>query len=89
MQREPDGHWSQRVGGEYFARNPVTVTVTDTIQILLHKLGHIFTLDDFHDWSPTGMTNFVMLTGSAGQITESNNWTLKDGWRNLKWRYSL
>lgn len=44
---------------------------------------------DFYDWTPTGVSNFIMLAGSAMQITEFDEWMARDWWRHLKSRYSL
>ncbi|GIJ90500.1 hypothetical protein Asppvi_009455 [Aspergillus pseudoviridinutans] len=79
------GDWGQRVGQEYFMQN----VNSENIHIHLHELGHTFGLDDFYDWTPTGQTNFIMLAGSATQITEFDIWMLRDWWRHLKNRYNL
>ncbi|KAF2634794.1 hypothetical protein P280DRAFT_462991 [Massarina eburnea CBS 473.64] len=79
------GDWGQRIGQEYFLEN----IKTENIHILLHELGHTFALDDFYDWTPTGVTNFIMLSGSSMEITEFDAWMARDWWRNLKSRYSL
>ncbi|KAJ3041565.1 hypothetical protein HDV00_009041 [Rhizophlyctis rosea] len=79
------GDWGQRIGSEYMVSN----VNTDNIHILLHEMGHTFALDDFYDWTPTGVTNFIMLAGSAMQITEFDKWMLRDWWRHLKSRYNL
>ncbi|GIK07212.1 hypothetical protein Aspvir_002868 [Aspergillus viridinutans] len=79
------GDWGQRVGQEYFMQN----VNSENIHIYLHELGHTFGLDDFYDWTPTGQTNFIMLAGSATQITEFDIWMLRDWWRHLKNRYNL
>ncbi|KAL2826666.1 hypothetical protein BDW59DRAFT_62936 [Aspergillus cavernicola] len=79
------GDWGQRVGQEYFMEN----LDTENIHIYLHEIGHTFALDDFYDWTPTGVTSFIMLAGSATEITEFDFWMLRDWWRNLKDRYDL
>ncbi|KAF2126256.1 hypothetical protein P153DRAFT_399710 [Dothidotthia symphoricarpi CBS 119687] len=79
------GDWGQRIGQEYFMSN----LNTEDIHILLHEMGHTFALDDFYDWTPTGMTNFIMLAGSALKITEFDAWMARDWWRNIKSRYGL
>jgi hypothetical protein len=79
------GDWGQRVGQEYFMQN----VNSENIHIYLHELGHTFALDDFYDWTPTGQTNFIMLAGSATQITEFDIWMVRDWWRHLKSRYNL
>ncbi|KAF2248266.1 hypothetical protein BU26DRAFT_565669 [Trematosphaeria pertusa] len=79
------GDWGQRVGSEYFMQN----VNADNIHIVLHELGHTFALDDFYDWTPTGVTNFIMRAGSAMEITEFDAWMSRDWWRNLKSRYGL
>jgi hypothetical protein len=52
-------------------------------------MGHTFGLDDFYDWTPTGVSSFIMKAGSATQITEFDKWMLRDWWRHLKNRYGL
>lgn len=39
---------------------------------------------DFYDWVPEGQTSFVMMAGSAFEITEFDAWMLRDWWRKLK-----
>ncbi|MET7420420.1 cellulose-binding protein [Dactylosporangium sp. NPDC005555] len=77
------GDWGQRVGSEYF----VGAVNNDNIHILLHEIGHSFGLDDFYDWTPTGVGGFLMKAGSATSITEFDAWMLRDWWRHLKSRY--
>ncbi|KAF1961708.1 hypothetical protein CC80DRAFT_463089 [Byssothecium circinans] len=79
------GDWGQRIGQEYFLQS----INSENIHILLHELGHTFALDDFYDWTPSGVTNFIMLAGSAMEITEFDAWMARDWWRNLKSRYGL
>ncbi|KAJ0419920.1 hypothetical protein BJY00DRAFT_149862 [Aspergillus carlsbadensis] len=79
------GDWGQRMGKEYF----MEAVESEDIHIYLHEIGHTFALDDFYDWTPTGVTNFIMLAGSATEITEFDYWMLRDWWRNLKDRYDL
>ncbi|RHZ49399.1 uncharacterized protein CDV56_106059 [Aspergillus thermomutatus] len=79
------GDWGQRVGQEYFVEN----VDSENIHIYLHEIGHTFALDDFYDWTPTGQTNFIMLAGSATEITEFDVWMVRDWWRHLKNRYNL
>lgn len=77
------GDWGQRVGSEYF----VGAVNDENIHIVLHELGHSFGLDDFYDWTPTGVSSFIMLAGSSTRITEFDKWMLRDWWRHLKDRY--
>jgi hypothetical protein len=79
------GDWGQRIGSEYY----VGALGADNVHILLHELGHTFGLDDFYDWTPTGVTGFIMNAGTADQITEFDKWMLRDWWRHLKDRYGL
>ncbi|MFI1197117.1 cellulose binding domain-containing protein [Micromonospora sp. NPDC020750] len=79
------GDWGQRVGREYFMAN----LNTDSMHILLHEIGHTFGLDDFYDWTPTGVSGFLMKAGSATTITEFDKWMFRDWWRHLKSRYGL
>ncbi|KAH6625849.1 hypothetical protein C7974DRAFT_208568 [Boeremia exigua] len=85
MQGGAGGDWGQRVGQEYFMQN----VDAENIHIYLHEVGHTYALDDFYDWTPEGVTNFVMLAGSAMEITEFDAWMARDWWRHLKSRYSL
>ncbi|RBQ98247.1 hypothetical protein FVER53590_13568 [Fusarium verticillioides] len=65
------GHnWGQEVGREYFMNN----LDSDNIHILLHEMGHTFALDDFYDWTPTGITKFIMLAGASMEITDFGGW---------------
>jgi hypothetical protein len=77
------GDWGQRVGSEYFVNN---LDATN-IHIYLHEVGHTFGLDDFYDWTPTGVGGFLMKAGSATTITEFDAWMFRDWWRHLKSRY--
>jgi hypothetical protein len=79
------GDWGQRMGREYFMNSINAENQT----ILLHEIGHSFGLDDFYDWTPTGVCCFIMKAGSASQITEFDRWMLRDWWRHLKSRYGL
>ncbi|MBT2439174.1 cellulose-binding domain-containing protein [Streptomyces sp. ISL-36] len=77
------GDWGQRVGQEYF----VNALDQENIHIYLHEVGHTFGLDDFYDWTPTGVSRFIMNAGSATEITPFDQWMLRDFWRHLKSRY--
>ncbi|KAH7107019.1 hypothetical protein BKA62DRAFT_765578 [Auriculariales sp. MPI-PUGE-AT-0066] len=79
------GDWGQRVGREYAMQN----INLDSMHIILHEMGHTFALDDFYDWTPTGVTNFIMLAGSSTVITNFDGWMLRDWWRHLKTRYNI
>ncbi|KAL0958501.1 hypothetical protein HGRIS_000643 [Hohenbuehelia grisea] len=79
------GDWGQRIGREYFMSNLNTAN----IHILLHEMGHTYALDDFYDWTPSGVSGFIMKAGSASQITDFDGWMLRDWWRHLKTRYNL
>ncbi|KAK1142751.1 hypothetical protein N8T08_007383 [Aspergillus melleus] len=79
------GDWGQRVGQQYFVES----LGQENQHIHLHEIGHTFALDDFYDWTPTGQDSFIMLAGSATEITEFDAWMVRDWWRNLKDRYSL
>ena len=61
----------------------------DNIHILLHEIGHTYGLDDFYDWQPTGQDSFIMMAGSATEITDFDAWMARDWWRHIKSRYSL
>jgi hypothetical protein len=71
--------WGQQVGREYFMNN----IDSDSIHILLHEMGHTFGLDDFYDWTPKGVTNFIMLAGSSMEITDFDGWMYRNWWYEL------
>lgn len=73
------GDWGQRIGSEYFLQ----ALGSDNIHILLHEMGHTFGLDDFYDWTPTGITSFIMLAGAAQEVTEFDGWMLRNWWYEL------
>lgn len=73
-------NWGQELNPDYFLDN----VETDNIHILLHEMGHGFGLLDFYDWVPEGLTSFVMMAGSAMEITEFDAWMLRDWYRKLK-----
>ncbi|HEX6684077.1 MAG TPA: RICIN domain-containing protein [Candidatus Limnocylindrales bacterium] len=77
------GDWGQRIGSEYYVNN----LNSENVHILLHEIGHTFGLDDFYDWTPTGVCCFLMKAGSASSITEFDKWMFRDWWRHLKSRY--
>jgi hypothetical protein len=79
------GDWGQRMGSEYFVNNRNNENIT----ILLHEIGHSFGLDDFYDWTPTGVCCFIMKAGTSGSITEFDRWMFRDWWRHLKSRYGF
>lgn len=79
------GDWGQRIGSEYM----VGAVNQDNIHILLHEIGHTYGLDDFYDWTPTGVGGFLMQAGTADHITEFDKWMYRDFWRHLKSRYGL
>ena len=79
------GDWGQRMGSEYFVNNLNAAN----IHIYLHEVGHTFGLDDFYDWTPTGVCCFLMKAGSATSITDFDRWMFRDWWRHLKSRYGL
>ncbi|WP_030105449.1 hypothetical protein [Actinoalloteichus caeruleus] len=79
------GDWGQRMGSEYF----VDSLDAENVTILLHEIGHTFGLDDFYDWTPTGVSEFIMRAGSSPHITEFDGWMLRDFWRNVKHRFGL
>ncbi|KAJ4377521.1 hypothetical protein N0V83_000346 [Neocucurbitaria cava] len=73
-------NWGEEFAPDYFLDN----VDTENIHILLHEMGHGFGLLDFYDWVPEGQTSFVMMAGSAMEITEFDAWMLRDWWRKLK-----
>lgn len=79
------GDWGQRMGSEYFLNN----LDADNVTIFLHEVGHTFGLDDFYDWTPSGVGGFIMKAGSSASITEFDRWMLRDWWRHLKYRYGF
>ncbi|KAH8898877.1 cellulose-binding family II protein [Thozetella sp. PMI_491] len=78
------GDWGQNIGSEYF----MGILGSDSIHILEHEMGHTFGLDDY--WTPTGVTNFIMLAGSSTVITDFDGWMLRNWWyelsRNRGWQ---
>ncbi|KAK7733551.1 hypothetical protein SLS57_000566 [Botryosphaeria dothidea] len=79
------GDWGQQVGTDYMLEN----LDSDSIHILLHEMGHTLALDDFYDWTPTGVDKFIMLAGSAMEVTEFDAWMARDWWRHIKSRFNL
>ncbi|KIY68537.1 hypothetical protein CYLTODRAFT_489665 [Cylindrobasidium torrendii FP15055 ss-10] len=80
------GDWGQRTSTEYF----LEAMHTENPHIIEHEIGHTFALDDFYDWTPTGVTNFIMLAGSATEVTDFDGWMLRNWWTDLiKGRYNL
>jgi hypothetical protein len=79
MQGGAGGDWGQRIGREYF----MELLGTKNIHILQHEIGHTFALDDFYDWTPTGQSKFIMLAGSAAEVTEFDGWMLRNWWYEL------
>nr|MDT0660648.1 cellulose-binding protein [Micromonospora sp. DSM 115978] len=77
------GDWGQRLGREYFMNN----INAENMYILLHEMGHSFGLDDFYDWTPTGVPNFIMKANTSFVITDFDRWMFRDWWRHLKSRY--
>lgn len=73
------GDWGQRIGSEYFLQ----ALGSENIHILLHEMGHTFGLDDFYDWTPTGIDSFIMLAGAAQEVTEFDGWMLRNWWYAL------
>ncbi|KAL1594987.1 hypothetical protein SLS59_008538 [Nothophoma quercina] len=73
-------NWGEELGPDYVLDN----LDSDNIHILLHEMGHGFGLLDFYDWVPEGQTSFVMMAGSAMEITEFDAWMLRDWYRKLK-----
>ncbi|KAF5529028.1 endoglucanase type F [Fusarium napiforme] len=45
--------------------------------------GHTFALDDFYDWTPTGITKFIMLAGASMEITDFDGWMYRNWWYYL------
>ncbi|KAM0231459.1 hypothetical protein ACHAPO_008569 [Fusarium lateritium] len=79
------GHnWGQEVGREYFMNN----LDSDNIHILLHEMGHTFALDDFYDWTPTGITKFIMLAGASMEITDFDGWMYRNWWYYFSQKYN-
>ncbi|KAI1848597.1 hypothetical protein JX265_011549 [Neoarthrinium moseri] len=79
------GDWGQRIGTNYMLEN----LESENIEILLHEIGHTLALDDFYDWTPPGVSNFIMRAGSSAEVTEFDVWMVRDWWRHLKSRYNL
>jgi hypothetical protein len=79
------GDWGQRLGREYYMNN----INAENMYVLLHEIGHTYALDDFYDWTPTGVCCFLMKANTTNQITEFDKWMLRDWWRHLASRYGL
>jgi hypothetical protein len=79
------GDWGQRMGREYF----VGALGQENMTILLHEMGHTLGLDDFYDWTPTGVGGFLMQAGSASEVTEFDYWMARDFWRHVRDRYGV
>ncbi|MGP4110086.1 hypothetical protein ACTWP5_04100 [Streptomyces sp. 4N509B] len=79
------GDWGQRIGTEYL----LGALGQENIHILLHEMGHTLGLDDFYDWTPTGVDGFLMKAGTASEVTGFDTWMARDFWRHLKGRYDL
>lgn len=75
------GDWGQRVGSEYF------LGALDNPHIWLHEFGHTLALDDFYDWTPTGVISFIMKAGASTVVTDFDIWMMRDWWRHLASRY--
>ncbi|WYZ43294.1 hypothetical protein EsH8_VI_000993 [Colletotrichum jinshuiense] len=73
------GDWGQRIGREYF----MAALDSANAHILQHEIGHTYGLDDFYDWTPTGVTSFIMLAGSAAEVTDFDGWMLRNWWYEL------
>ncbi|KAJ4334339.1 hypothetical protein N0V95_009188 [Ascochyta clinopodiicola] len=73
-------NWGQELAGDYVLGN----LDSDNIHILLHEMGHGFGLLDFYDWVPKDQTSFIMMAGSAMEVTEFDAWMLRDWYRKLK-----
>lgn len=79
------GDWGQQLPIDYMLEN----LDAENIHILLHEMGHTYGLDDFYDWTPSGQTSFIMMAGSAMEITDFDAWMARDWWRHIKSRYDL
>lgn len=73
-------NWGAELAPDYVLDN----LDAEDIHILNHEMGHGFGLLDFYDWVPEGQTSFIMMAGSAMQVTEFDAWMLRDWWRKLK-----
>ncbi|KAH7149030.1 hypothetical protein B0J13DRAFT_594863 [Dactylonectria estremocensis] len=79
MEGGAGGDWGQRIGKDYF----IGALDSSDVHILLHEMGHTYGLDDFYDWTPTGITNFIMLAGSSTTITDFDGWMLRNWWNEI------
>lgn len=73
-------NWGEELAPDYVLNN----LDTENIHIMEHEMGHGFGLLDFYDWVPEGQTSFIMMAGSAMEVTEFDAWMLRDWWRKLK-----
>jgi hypothetical protein len=69
--------------------NPSLIPNSCQVYSVTKTLMTDYLVADFYDWTPTGVTNFVMNAGSSTVITEFDFWMMKDWWRHLKSRYGL
>lgn len=80
--------WGQQIGKEYMLNN----LASSNIHILLHEMGHGFGLDDFYDWTPAGVTKFIMLAGASMEIADFDGWMFRNWWYEInrihKWASS-
>lgn len=67
---------------QYFMEN----LSAEDVYVYLHEVGHTFGLDDFYDYVPQGVTNFIMRANTAPKITEFDAWMARDWWRHIKVR---
>lgn len=52
------------------------------LSLISNSLTQLLTL--ILDWTPSGVTNFIMLAGSSGRITDFDGWMLRNWWYELK-----
>ncbi|THC98560.1 hypothetical protein EYZ11_001990 [Aspergillus tanneri] len=97
------GDWGQRVGQAYFFENLNAENMHIYLHEIGHTFaldGMSFFRHwnpvwsnsvrfDLYDWTPAGQNSFIMLAGSATEITEFEAWMARDWWRHLKSRYNL
>ncbi|KAA8648309.1 uncharacterized protein ATNIH1004_004194 [Aspergillus tanneri] len=103
FQGSAGGDWGQRVGQAYFFENLNAENMHIYLHEIGHTFaldGMSFFRHwnpvwsnsvrfDLYDWTPAGQNSFIMLAGSATEITEFEAWMARDWWRHLKSRYNL
>ena len=82
------GDWGQRLSSTYILQN----LYSENVHILLHEIGHSFSLPDFYESfqfppaSTGGLPPAIMQAGAASVITPWDGWMFRRVWSELKQR---